>query len=180
MTGPIEFLEAAHKQAEKAAEKAAALCGCHPPKPSWSFRDGDEPTDGRILVADDPHPDLKRKISRRWNGSYEGLFMAEHIVLHDPEAVLRRVAAERKILAAHPYTTRVVTGYGEHTAGFGCENCHNWDGVPEGRGNCATILALAEGWVWPETGPTPGWPECMCTPSGECGKCWEKRQRETT
>lgn len=66
------------------------------------------------------------------------------IALNDPDDVLRRCAADRKILAAHPYTTRVVTGYGEHTAGFGCETCHDWDGVPEGRGNCATILALAE------------------------------------
>jgi hypothetical protein len=35
--------------AEGAATKAAALCGCHPPAPHWSFRDGDGPTDGRIL-----------------------------------------------------------------------------------------------------------------------------------
>ncbi|CAM5626952.1 hypothetical protein STENM36S_08713 [Streptomyces tendae] len=34
--------------------------------------------------------------------------------------------------------------YGRHTAGFGCETCHDWDGVPEGRGNCDTVLALAE------------------------------------
>jgi hypothetical protein len=56
-----------------------------------------------------------------------------------------RCAADRKILAAHPYTTRVVNpSRGKHSAGFGCETCHDWDGVPEGRGNCATILALAE------------------------------------
>ncbi|MFJ6363416.1 hypothetical protein ACIQIE_19830 [Streptomyces globisporus] len=36
--------------------------------------------------------------------------------------------------------------YGPHSAGFGCETCHDWDGVPEGRGNCPTILALAEGY----------------------------------
>ncbi|WP_069766045.1 hypothetical protein [Streptomyces sp. LUP47B] len=59
--------------------------------------------------------------------------------------ILRRCTADRKILAAHPYTTRVINpAYGPHSAGFGCETCHDWDGVPEGRGNCATILALAE------------------------------------
>lgn len=59
--------------------------------------------------------------------------------------IVRRCAADRKILAAHPYTSRVVNPtYGPHSAGFGCETCHDWDGVPEGRGNCATILALAE------------------------------------
>lgn len=64
---------------------------------------------------------------------------------HSPAAVLRRCAADRKILAAHPHTTHVINpGYGAQSAGFGCETCHDWDGVPEGRGNCATILALAE------------------------------------
>ena len=71
----------------------------------------------------------------------------DHIMLNDPDAALRRCAADRKILAAHPYTTRVINpGYGSQSAGFGCETCHDWDGVPEGRGNCATILALAEGY----------------------------------
>lgn len=149
MTGPVEFLEAAHKEAEWLAKRAADLCGCHPSAPAWSFHDGDEPTDGRILVVDDPHPDLKRKIGRRWNSSYEGLFMAEHIVLHDPEAVLRRIAAERKILEAHPVDTDVINpGYGKHVADFGCRTCHDWDGVTEGYGWCRTILALAEGWGW--------------------------------
>ncbi|WP_411096000.1 DUF6221 family protein [Streptomyces sp. 020-2-3H-GM] len=71
--------------------------------------------------------------------------VAGHIAGNAPEATHRRCAADRKILAAHPYTTRVVDpSYGPHTAGFGCETCHDWDGVPEGRGNCPTILALAE------------------------------------
>lgn len=62
-----------------------------------------------------------------------------------PEADARWTKATRKILAAHPYTTSVINpGYGERTAGFGCETCHDWDGVTEGRGNCPTILALAE------------------------------------
>ncbi|WP_420032221.1 hypothetical protein ACN2WE_05005 [Streptomyces sp. cg28] len=62
-----------------------------------------------------------------------------------PARVARRRGSDRKILAAHPYTTRVINpSYGKHTAGFGCETCHDWDGVPEGRGNCPTILALAE------------------------------------
>jgi hypothetical protein len=132
VTGPVEFLEAAHKEAERLAERAADLCGCHPPAPAWLFRDGDEPTDGRILVADDPHPDLKRKIGRRWNGSYEGLFMAEHIVLHDPEAVLRRINSERKTL----------TECKDLVAVDGWE----YDDAP----NLAdtTICNLAEGWGW--------------------------------
>ncbi|MFE7072684.1 DUF6221 family protein [Streptomyces sp. NPDC057620] len=72
---------------------------------------------------------------------------ARHIALHDPAAVLRRCEADRKILAAHPYTERVISpSDGSPTAGFGCETCHGWGGVPEGRGACPTILALAEGY----------------------------------
>lgn len=70
---------------------------------------------------------------------------SDHIALNDPASVLRRCAADRKILAAHPYTTRVINPVdGSTSAGFGCETCHDLDGVPEGRGNCATILAVAE------------------------------------
>jgi hypothetical protein len=110
-------------------------------------------------------------------GGVERVEDARHIVRHDPAAMLRRIASDRKILEAHPHATRVINPVsGTPSAGFGCETCHDWDGVPEGRGNCATILALAEGWGWTETPPKPDWPECMCTPTGECGKCWEKRQ----
>lgn len=84
-----------------------------------------------------------------------GLLVAENVqpgaaglmALVDPASVRRRCTADRAILAAHPYTSTVVNpSYGAYTAGFGCETCHDWDGVPEGRGNCATILALAEGY----------------------------------
>lgn len=102
-----------------------------------------------------------REWGTRWDGRTDtfqlidnlGLPVAEGMLsgtaalaaLHDPAKVKRRCAADRKILAAHPYTTRVVNpSYGLRTAGFGCETCHDWDGVPEGRGNCATVLALAE------------------------------------
>lgn len=79
---------------------------------------------------------------------------AAHIALNDPESVLRRCAVDRKILAAHPYTTRVITpSDGSASAGFGCDTCHNWDGVPEGRGNCATVLALAEAYGYDEGRP---------------------------
>ncbi|XCM28838.1 DUF6221 family protein [Streptomyces parvus] len=71
--------------------------------------------------------------------------VAGHVAGNDPAATLRQCVADRKTLAAHPYTTQIINpGYGPRSAGFGCETCHDWDGVPEGRGNCATILALAE------------------------------------
>jgi hypothetical protein len=130
---------------ERLARRAAALCGCHPSAPVWSFHDGDEPTDGRILVVDDPHPSLRRRISRKWSTTYEGLFMAEHIVANDPHAVLRRCAADRKILAEHRPQGG---GYPSH---YACEGC-GYDGsyCPEPNtdhvNDCPTLLALAEGY----------------------------------
>lgn len=80
-----------------------------------------------------------------WGRCEPECYHPEGLPTNASKATLRRCAADRKILAAHPYTERVVSpSYGRHSAGFGCETCHDWDGVPEGRGNCATILALAE------------------------------------
>lgn len=131
-------------EVERLARRAAELCGCHPPAPSWSFRDGDEPGDGRILVVDEPHPSLKRKIGRRWNGSYEGLSMAEHVVRHDPEAVLRRCAVDRRILELHA---------GDH-------ECSIYDQTSPGdidhyayvleSETCDTVRLLAEAYGWKE------------------------------
>ncbi|WP_406145080.1 hypothetical protein [Streptomyces anulatus] len=80
-----------------------------------------------------------------WGHCQSECYHPEGLPTNDSKMVLRRCAADRKILAAHPYSTQVVNpSYGPHSAGFGCETCHDWDGVPEGRGNCPTILALAE------------------------------------
>lgn len=124
---------------EQAARKAAELCGCHPPAPSWEF--DDEATDGRIRIIGEPHPTLKRKIGRRWNGSYEGMFMAEHIVRHDPAAVLRRCAADRKILARHHldpdvHWTPACKGCGT----YGDQELPETDNLNE----CPELLDLAE------------------------------------
>lgn len=94
----ITFLRARYDEDEQAARKAAALCGCHPPAKSWTF--GDEETGGRILVVDDPHPDLKRELGRRWNGSYQGLFVAQHIARHGPARVLADIDSKLRILEA--------------------------------------------------------------------------------
>jgi hypothetical protein len=77
--------------------------------------------------------------------------LAAHIALHGPDAVLRRCAADRKILAAHPYLTfdaRYSNGIS-----FGCGTCHSdGDGFDYAGGNCATILALAEAYGLEEPG----------------------------
>jgi hypothetical protein len=69
----------------------------------------------------------------------------------DPPRARCEIDAKRAILAAHPLTTEVIppgyrTGTGQP---FGCETCHDWDGVTEGRGYCDTLLALAAAMMVP-------------------------------
>lgn len=128
-------------ETERLARRAAALCGCHLPAPSWSFRDGDGPTDGRILIVGEPHPTLKRKIGRRWNGSYEGLFMAEHIVRHDPAATLRRCEADRKILARHDLDPNAYWSEAAMCVGCGATSDCDWP-VTDNLNECPELLDL--------------------------------------
>lgn len=95
----ITFLRERLDEDGYAATRAASLCGCHSDAPSWDF--GDDATDGRVVVVDDPHPGVKRKLSRRWSSTYDGLFMAQHIVRHDPARVLREVERDRKLIELH-------------------------------------------------------------------------------
>jgi hypothetical protein len=156
----VVWLREAMDAATRAASKAAELCGCHPPAPSWIF--GDEATDGRIAVVDDPHPGVKRKIGRRWNGSYEGMAMAEHVVRHDPAAVLRRIAADRKML-----DDLLVEGHlsSEDDTWYACASLVDADGDPvcpddtraPGPCDCGRdarvqrrVRLLAEGYGWTE------------------------------
>lgn len=73
----------------------------------------------------------------------------KHFALYGPESVLRRCAADRKLIAAHPITRDVITVKPDGTHGFGCTVCH-YDYYVEGRGWCDTLLALAEGYGWTE------------------------------
>ena len=174
-------------ETERLARRAAELCGCHPPAPAWSFRDGDEPGDGRILVVDDPHPTMRRKISRKkWNGSYDGLFMAQHIVRHDPAAVLRRCDADRKILDIHAPAGGDWEPYGCNGCGidseYGYEVTHTND--------CETLLALAEGhgltrrssprWIGPSRNPGNARAERDSSPTGSLRPCTDNCGRTSS
>ena len=71
--------------------------------------------------------------------------LVEHVALHDPATVLRRCAADRKILAEHRPRG---DGYPSH---YVCEGC-GYDGsycpepYTEHVNDCPTLLALAEGY----------------------------------
>jgi hypothetical protein len=99
MTDLLERLKEALDETERIANAAASQCGCHPPTPSWTFADDDN--DGRMVIEGDPHPDIRTKLTGRWNKSYHDLFAGRHIALNDPASVLRQVAAHRKLIAKH-------------------------------------------------------------------------------
>jgi hypothetical protein len=90
------WLRAQLEDDERVARAAAERCGCHGGVPDWDFADDGE--DGRIVVRDDPHPNVSRRLSKRWNRSYDDLFAARHIARHDPARVLAEVEAKRRIL----------------------------------------------------------------------------------
>ena len=73
--------------------------------------------------------------------------LAEHIARHDPAAVLRRCAADRRILQLHPQVEADTAGHSldEPT---GCVTCHNDPdcGWTLGNGVCDTVMAMAEGY----------------------------------
>jgi hypothetical protein len=99
----------------------------------------------RLALGDLKHTPKSPVTVAEWDATPGLREWIEQQIAAAPEADARWSEAHRKILAAHPYTTRVINpAYGKHSAGFGCETCHDWGGVPEGRGNCDTILALAE------------------------------------
>lgn len=79
-----------------------------------------------------------------------------HIARHDPAAVLRRIAADRKQLELHA----AVPGHGRfsergcdascdgaHEMPPVCRACRNYAGDPV-EAPCATVEILAEGWGW--------------------------------
>jgi hypothetical protein len=80
-----------------------------------------------------------------WPITTEAGPIAEHIAVHDPAAVIRRCAADRKILEHH---APVGNGYPSHYACEGCGmdggDCADWN--TEHINDCPTLLALAEGY----------------------------------
>ena len=91
MTGPVEFLEAAHKRAEK-------FVGLLPDGP-WEWRGHNGP-EGVYMALENRRDEVPVIRSHAQAGSS---WLAWHPAfdefLPEPEAVLCRVAAERKILA---------------------------------------------------------------------------------
>jgi hypothetical protein len=144
---PLVYLRATHAAVQAEAEAARdidyAQCGV------WEARGPYPSASGEADGVSRPRGNLRAQIGR------DDIFLdAElpwglipHMARHDPAAVLRRITADKKLIAAHPVTTEVRD---IRMTRFGCQTCHKWDDRVEGRGYCDTILALAEGWGWTE------------------------------
>jgi hypothetical protein len=116
MTDPLAYIEAAHKRAEQTAQAAGG-----DGTPVWST--------GRHHAVRDENGDAVAYDEGRPTPA-----QAAHIAANDPAAVLRRIAADRKTLAACE----------EILAVDGWE----YDDTPNLAD--ATICNMAEGWGWSE------------------------------
>lgn len=131
MTDPLSYLHQAHDEAKSLAR---AL-----PPPPWHWVYYPRPNIYTALESVDGQTVL-RSTSSTGAPSHVEMHPAFDRYLPDPDRVLARVIAERKILAGH-LQVRLIT----HEANWraACGTClHNWP--------CLTITALAEGWGWEE------------------------------
>ncbi|WP_329203808.1 DUF6221 family protein [Streptomyces sp. NBC_01435] len=101
----------------------------------------DDVTQAKALVYNEVHPSKDRSV---------------HIALNDPASVLRRCAADRKLIELH----QVVPDHGryseaqcpadcdgEHAALPVCASCRTYAGDPV-TSPCPTLHTLAEGYGW--------------------------------
>ncbi len=144
MSDPLEFLEAAHRQAEETAQAAS-------PGP-WHVNDESGvqmiyDADGGTVIA-----------GGQWGGevsAFEPTADARHITLHHPAAVLRRVARERALLSEHQPEREVYIypDVDQPEPGVltrACKTCaqgQHYDLRPEVY-PCPTVRLLAEAWGW--------------------------------
>jgi hypothetical protein len=134
---PCVFLVAAHARAEELARAAreAEFMQCGVWEPRGPYGDGQD----RGNIRSELREDIFQDAELRWE-------FVHHMALHHPVAVLRRVAAERELLAEH-----ADEGARE------CRVCAPIDWVAEERPGryrypadfpCRTMLLLAKGWGW--------------------------------
>lgn len=136
---PLAYLHAAHAAAEKAAEAAT-------PGP-WAPEDP--------LLSDVVTSALLGRVADCSVGTGyrpQSIPDAAHIAANDPATVLRRIAADRKLIHRHqPVHDRTGWSNGEYdTVNPACATCGSEDSAVPWP--CDTIRDLATGWGWTEEG----------------------------
>jgi hypothetical protein len=142
VTDPLTHLTAALDAAQRDAEAARdAHCGVYASTgdAEWYY----DPTDG---IFTKPHG-----IQVTPGVPYVDPDVEPHLARHDPQATLRRIAAERKTLALH----QSIPGSTPDGDGTVCGECANV-GREEVEGEpypCPTVRNMAEGYGWSEETP---------------------------
>lgn len=144
MTGdPLTHLHATHAAAEAEAEAAT--------KGPWEARPPTDDGDGwEIRAVVTPGREWRWVIGAESGSGVYDEPDARHMARHDPAAVLRRIAADRALLAVHA----PIPGSTPGGDGIVCGTCAN-SSREEVEGEpypCGTVRLIAEGWGW--TGET--------------------------
>ena len=139
MTGPLEFVEAAHKQAEEIAQAATPGPWRHDPAKHW--RKTGTAWFEEAVFAGPAGKDAVCVAGTGETGDPHSVADATHIALQDPAAVLRRIAAERKLLADLRGEPHGSDCWALVRSGRPCD-CGRDDRVN------LRVRLLAEGWGW--------------------------------
>lgn len=121
-----------HEWITQQVAQVESLALAAPPAP-WRY----DPDEEQILAADDIQVAEVFALSNRQLRA-----TGDHIARHDPTAVLRRCAADRKILKEHA----PAGGSYEPYACQGCGSDSEWGALVEHTNDCPTLQALGEGY----------------------------------
>jgi hypothetical protein len=136
MRDPVAFLATTLAAAQREAERAAVETGA----PGWRGSDSGLYSDD---ASNHPGPFLADAYG------YTAPEVVAHIVRHDPQATLRRIAADRKTLALHQTPGRMYEYAGAPPRETAiCRVCRYQE--PMSEDPCETVRLLAEGWGWTE------------------------------
>ena len=136
----LVFLDAAITARETTARSA-----CHESSGQWTANDY-----GHSYSVKDDNDDVVV-----YNEGAPSMPQADHIALNDPASVLRRCAADRKLLASHQPTEGIGFDPDDDTPGtYGeiasaCSSCGTVDEYAV-RFPCHVVRLLAEGYGWTE------------------------------
>lgn len=154
--GILAYLEHAIAAREEAAQASVEQATVHlagaAPSLVGIWHVVDRPATGTFVATSDQWGRIAEVVP-----TYGGAH-ADHVALNDPQSVLRRCAADRKLVALHavvPDHGRFTEGEcppdcdGEHTTPPVCFSCRTYAGDPV-QAPCATLRVVAEGYGWTE------------------------------